>query len=62
LVKGNIPDFPIGYTVTKALSAHAKKVGAEGFEVRWAGTQASRSRTVPAAELVAALVKEMEEG
>jgi nitronate monooxygenase len=62
LVGGNIPDFPIGYTVTKALSARAKKVGAEGFEVRWAGTQASRSRTLPAAELVGALVMEMEEG
>jgi nitronate monooxygenase len=58
---GKLPDFPVGYTVTKALSAHAKKAGVKGFEVRWAGTQASRSRTMPAAELVSVLTKEMEQ-
>ena len=55
-----IPDFPIGYKMTKALSAHAKKAGVDGYEARWAGTQAARSRTVPAAELVTVLLQEME--
>jgi nitronate monooxygenase len=56
-----IPDFPIGYKLTKALTAHAKDVGAEGYEVRWAGTQAARSRTMPAAELILTLMREMEQ-
>jgi len=55
-----IPDFPIGYKMTKALTAHAKEAGVEGYEVRWAGTQAARSRTMPAAELVSVLMREME--
>jgi nitronate monooxygenase len=54
-----IPDFPIGYKMTKALTAHAKEVGVDGYEVRWAGTHAARSRTMPAAELVSVLMKEM---
>jgi nitronate monooxygenase len=53
-----IPDFPIGYKLTKELSAHAKKAGVEGYEARWAGTEAARSRTMPAAELVSALLQE----
>jgi nitronate monooxygenase len=54
-----IPDFPIGYKLTKALSAHAKDLGVEGYEVRWAGTEAGRIRTMPAADLVKVLVREM---
>lgn len=57
-----IPDFPIGYKLTKALSAHAKKAGVEGYEARWAGTEAARSRTMPAAELVSTLLQEMKVG
>ena len=45
--------------MTKALTAHAKEAGVEGYEVRWAGTQAARSRTLPAAELVSVLMREM---
>jgi nitronate monooxygenase len=57
-----IPDFPIGYKLTKALSVHAKEAGVEGYEARWAGTEAARSRTMPAAELVSVLMQEMEAG
>lgn len=57
-----VPDFPLGYPLTKALSAAAKKQGLPGYEVRWAGTEARKSRTLPAGELVRQLANEMHTG
>lgn len=54
-----VPDFPLGYGLTKMLSSAGKGKGLEGFEVRWAGTEAARSRAMPAGELVHALSQEM---
>lgn len=56
-----VPDFPLGYALTKQLSATAKSKGVTGFDVMWAGTEAARSRTLPAGELLQALKKEMDE-
>ena len=55
-----VPDFPLHYGLTKQLMAEAKKKGVEGYEVMWAGTEAARSRAMPAADLVKKLSEEME--
>jgi hypothetical protein len=39
--------------------AEARKQGLEGFEVMWAGTEAARSRAMPAASLMKKLSEEM---
>lgn len=56
-----VPDFPIGYGPAKALAAAAKTQGKEGYAVRWMGTQAARSRSLPAGQLIAKLNHEMVE-
>lgn len=55
-----VPDFPLHYGLTKSLMAEAKKKGVEGYEVMWAGTEARRSRAMPAGELVKILNEELE--
>ncbi|MCA0366686.1 MAG: nitronate monooxygenase [Proteobacteria bacterium] len=53
------PDYPIAYDAGKALNAAAKSVGEFGFGAQWAGQGAPLARTLPAADLIAALVGEM---
>lgn len=54
------PDYPIAYDATKALSAAASSQGDYDFAVQWAGQGAPLSRAMPAAELIAVLVQEMQ--
>ena len=54
-----IPDYPIAYDAGKSLNAAAKAKGEYGFGAQWAGQGAPLARALPAADLVAALVREM---
>jgi nitronate monooxygenase len=56
-----IPDFPMAFDAARALCAAAKSQGDSSFAVRWAGEAVRLSRAMPAADLVALLVKEMDE-
>jgi nitronate monooxygenase len=53
------PDYPIAYDAGKALHAAAKAKGEHGYGAHWAGQGAPLARSLPAAELVAALASEM---
>ena len=53
-----VPAYPIAYHAGKALNAAAKASGETGFGAQWAGQGAPLIRAMPAAELVATLVKE----
>lgn len=55
----DIPSYPVAYDAGKALNAAAKAAGKTGFGPQWAGQGAPLARTLPAAELVAVLAKEM---
>lgn len=57
--RAEIPDYPLAYDVGKALNAAAKARGETGFGAHWAGQGAPLSRVLPAAELVAALGREL---
>jgi len=59
LTDAGIPDYPIAYDAGKALAAAAKARGDGGFGAQWAGQGAPLARTLPAAELVAALAEEL---
>jgi nitronate monooxygenase len=54
-----IPSYPIAYDAGKALNAAAKAAGDYTYGAQWAGQGAPLARALPAAELVAALVREM---
>ena len=54
-----IPAYPIAYDAGKALNAAAKAAREAGFGAHWAGQGAPLARTLPAADLVAALAVEM---
>ena len=54
------PDYPVAYDAGKALNAAAKAVGEFGFGAQWAGQGAPLARTLPAADLIATLVAEMD--
>ncbi|MFC3608685.1 NAD(P)H-dependent flavin oxidoreductase [Stutzerimonas tarimensis] len=54
-----VPDYPISYDAAKALHAAASAKGCDDFAVQWAGQGAPLARALPAAELVAALAREM---
>ena len=54
-----IPAYPLAYDAGKALNAAAKAAGDTRFGAQWAGQGAPLARAMPAAELVAALVREM---
>jgi nitronate monooxygenase len=56
------PAYPIAYDAGKALNAAAKAHGDGGFGAQWAGQGAPLARSMPAAELVARLVREMAAG
>lgn len=53
------PDYPIAYDAGKALHAAAKAKGEHGFGAQWAGQGAPLARAMPAAELVATLLREL---
>ncbi len=54
-----VPAYPIAYDAGKALNTAGKAHGEGGFGAQWAGQGAPLARSLPAAELVAALVREM---
>nr|WP_281023766.1 nitronate monooxygenase [Rhizobium leguminosarum] len=54
------PDYPIAYDAGKALHAAAKARNEHGFGAQWAGQGAPLARAMPAAELIATLVREFE--
>ena len=55
-----IPAYPIGYDLGKALNAAGKAAGEPGFGAQWAGQGAPLARAMPAAELVRTLARELE--
>lgn len=56
-----LPDYPITYDAAKALHAAASSKGSQDYSVNWGGTNFAQARALPAAELVATLVAEMNE-
>ena len=56
---GEVPAYPIAYDAGKALHAEAKAVGEWGYGAHWAGQGAPLARALPAGQLVAALVDEL---
>lgn len=55
-----LPDYPMTYDATKALLAAAQASGNGDFAVQWAGQGAPLARELPAAELMAVLLAEMQ--
>ncbi len=55
------PAYPVAYDAGKALAGAAKAKGDNNFAALWGGQTAPLNRQIPAAELVAALVKEAAE-
>ena len=55
------PSYPIAYDAGKALHAAAKARGEQGFGAHWAGQGAPLSRSLPAAELVETLMRELKD-
>lgn len=56
-----IPDYPLTYSLNKALVAAAASQGKSGFAAQWAGEGAWQAREMPAAELVTTLISEAEQ-
>jgi nitronate monooxygenase len=54
-----IPAYPVAYDLGKSLNAAAKAKGEFGFGAQWAGQGAPLVRSLPAADLVALLAREM---
>ena len=54
-----LPDYPIAYDAAKALHAVAISKGNQDYSVNWGGSNFAQARSMPAGELVAALVAEM---
>ena len=48
----DLPDYPIAYSAAKALQAAASAAGNQEFSPFWAGQAASLAQTLPAAELL----------
>lgn len=55
-----IPEYPLAYDAGKALNTAATAKGETGFRAQWAGQGAPLARSMPAANLVATLVEEMQ--
>ncbi|TGR64411.1 nitronate monooxygenase [bacterium M00.F.Ca.ET.194.01.1.1] len=53
------PAYPVAYHAGKALHTAAKAKGEHGFGAHWAGQGAPLSRSLPAGELMSALVREL---
>jgi nitronate monooxygenase len=56
-----VPDYPIAYDAGKALHAAAKAAGESGYGAQWAGQGAPLARSLPAAQLIAELLTEIEQ-
>src|SRR5699024_2987229 len=56
--KPPLPDYPFVYDAGKALARAANAMDNHDFDAQWAGQGAALARAMPAAELVAALVRE----
>jgi nitronate monooxygenase len=56
-----IPAYPITYDAGKALNGAAKAAHEAGYGAQWAGQGAPLARALPAADLVAALAKELKQ-
>ncbi|MEC3911117.1 hypothetical protein U5A82_11750 [Sphingobium sp. CR2-8] len=56
------PDYPVAYDAGKALNQAAKLAGDGGYGAQWAGQGAPLVRSLPVADLMAALVAEMQAG
>ena len=54
-----IPDYPIAYDAGKALHAAAKAKSEFGYGAQWAGQGAPLARSLPAADLVGQLAREL---
>ncbi len=54
----SIPAYPRAYDAGKALNVAAKSAGEPGYGAQWAGQGAPLSRAMPAADLVATLMRE----
>ena len=54
------PDFPLSYSIGKALHAAPRKNGDHGYGAFWAGQGVQACREMPAKELVETLMREME--
>lgn len=54
------PDYPVAYDAAKALHAAAKAKGNLEYGAYWAGQGAPLARAMPAAELMATLIDELE--
>jgi nitronate monooxygenase len=54
-----IPAYPIAYDAGKALNGAAKAAHEAGYGAQWAGQGAPLARALPAADLVAALAREI---
>ena len=59
VLPSQIPDYPIAYDAGKALHAAAKLKGEFGFGAQWAGQGAPLARSLPTADLVRELVREL---
>ncbi len=55
------PGYPMTYDAGKALIAAARAAGETGFGAQWAGQGAPLARAMPAADLIATLVRELDE-
>lgn len=55
------PAYPMAYDAGKALHAAAKATGEFGYGAQWAGQAAALARSLPAAELVIQLERELKE-
>ncbi|MEB5974231.1 NAD(P)H-dependent flavin oxidoreductase [Pantoea dispersa] len=56
-----IPDYPLTYSLGKALAAAAAAHGEHGFGAQWAGQGVALARSMPAAQLVETLVAEWQQ-
>ena len=56
----HVPDYPRTYHAGKALNAAAKAKGESGFGAQWAGQGAPLSRAMPAGDLTALLLHELD--
>ena len=59
IAASEIPSYPITYDAGKALHSAAKAKSEYGYGAQWAGQGAPLARSLPAADLVNALVSEM---
>lgn len=57
--QSEVPAYPVAYDAAKQLSAAAKRAGAAGFGVHWAGTGHAQARTESASAIMLQLAEEL---